>query len=48
MEKSSKKVEENEKPEIKYRGVKAMPFIIGNETFEKLGTIGTLSNLLVY
>lgn len=64
--------------EIKYRGVKAMPFIIGNnficdihilkfrycyshgkyyikhanfagnETFEKLGTVGTLSNLLVY
>jgi len=29
MEKSLKKVEENEKPEIKYRGVKAMPFIIG-------------------
>ncbi|KAA8542378.1 hypothetical protein F0562_023486 [Nyssa sinensis] len=32
----------------KYRGVKAMPFVIGNETFEKLGTIGTSSNLLVY
>lgn len=25
-----------------------MPFIIGNETFEKLGAVGTLSNLLVY
>ncbi|CAN4088168.1 unnamed protein product [Withania somnifera] len=25
-----------------------MPFIIGNETFEKLGAIGTLSNLLIY
>lgn len=25
-----------------------MPFILGNETFEKLGAIGTLSNLLVY
>ncbi|GFQ06993.1 protein nrt1/ ptr family 2.11 [Phtheirospermum japonicum] len=25
-----------------------MPFIIGNETFEKLGAIGTLSNLQVY
>ncbi|GFQ07529.1 protein nrt1/ ptr family 2.11 [Phtheirospermum japonicum] len=25
-----------------------MPFIIGNETFEKLGAIGTLSNLAVY
>ncbi|KAF6143319.1 hypothetical protein GIB67_039102 [Kingdonia uniflora] len=34
--------------EINYRGVRAMPFIIGNETFEKLGTIGTTSNLLVY
>ncbi|VFQ76506.1 unnamed protein product [Cuscuta campestris] len=38
--------EEEEVP--KYRGIKAMPFIIGNETFEKLGAIGTLSNLLVY
>ncbi|KAK9021380.1 hypothetical protein V6N11_011370 [Hibiscus sabdariffa] len=35
-------------PEIKYRGWKAMPFIIGNETFEKLGAIGTLANLLIY
>ncbi|KAK9272728.1 hypothetical protein L1049_003105 [Liquidambar formosana] len=37
-----------DEPVINYRGVKAMPFIIGNETFEKLGTIGTLSNLMVY
>lgn len=34
--------------EIRYGGIKAMPFVIGNETFEKLGTIGTSSNLLVY
>ncbi|XP_022751913.1 protein NRT1/ PTR FAMILY 2.10-like [Durio zibethinus] len=33
---------------INYRGIKAMPFIIGNETFEKIGTMGTISNLLVY
>ncbi|XP_012573584.1 protein NRT1/ PTR FAMILY 2.9-like [Cicer arietinum] len=33
---------------INYRGWKVMPFIIGNETFEKLGAIGTLTNLLVY
>ncbi|KAJ0982826.1 hypothetical protein J5N97_011081 [Dioscorea zingiberensis] len=33
---------------IKHRGWKAMPYVIGNETFEKLGTIGTSSNLLVY
>ncbi|CAB4311322.1 unnamed protein product [Prunus armeniaca] len=33
---------------VNYRGWKAMPFVIGNETFEKLGAIGTLSNLLVY
>ncbi|KAF8006022.1 hypothetical protein BT93_K0341 [Corymbia citriodora subsp. variegata] len=33
---------------INYRGWKAMPFIIGNETFEKLGAIGTLANLLIY
>ncbi|KAL5722546.1 hypothetical protein ACHQM5_006056 [Ranunculus cassubicifolius] len=41
-------VKEVEKPSINYRGVKALPFIIGNETFEKLGTIGTSSNLVVY
>ncbi|XP_060204717.1 protein NRT1/ PTR FAMILY 2.11-like [Lycium barbarum] len=40
------KVPAREEP--KYGGIKAMPFIIGNETFEKLGTIGTSSNLLVY
>lgn len=33
---------------INYRGWNAMPFIIGNETFEKLGAIGTLANLLIY
>ncbi|KAK6928279.1 Proton-dependent oligopeptide transporter family, partial [Dillenia turbinata] len=33
---------------INYRGMKAMPFVIGNEIFEKLGTTGTSSNLLVY
>ncbi|KAM7275645.1 hypothetical protein ACFE04_017511 [Oxalis oulophora] len=33
---------------VKYRGWRAMPFIIGNETFEKLGAIGTLANLLIY
>ncbi|KAJ0047900.1 hypothetical protein Pint_15289 [Pistacia integerrima] len=38
----------NKEPEINYRGWKAMPFIIGNETFEKLGAIGTLANLLIY
>ncbi|KAF9671495.1 hypothetical protein SADUNF_Sadunf12G0053600 [Salix dunnii] len=31
-----------------YRGVRAMPLVMGNETFEKLGSTGTLSNLLVY
>ncbi|KAL6638349.1 hypothetical protein ACP70R_023844 [Stipagrostis hirtigluma subsp. patula] len=34
--------------EENYRGWKAMPYVIGNETFEKLGTIGTMANLLVY
>ncbi|KAF2308677.1 hypothetical protein GH714_012155 [Hevea brasiliensis] len=38
----------NEDHGINYKGVKAMPFIVGNEAFEKLGTIGTLANLLVY
>ncbi|KAJ4769431.1 Protein NRT1/ PTR FAMILY 2.11 [Rhynchospora pubera] len=35
-------------PAVKYYGWRAMPYIIGNETFEKLGTLGTSSNLLVY
>lgn len=47
MEKNDKAITTDE-PEVNYRGVKAMPFIIGNETFEKLGAIGTLANLLVY
>ncbi|KAH6799033.1 Major facilitator superfamily protein [Perilla frutescens var. frutescens] len=36
------------KKEPNYRGIKAMPYVIGNETFEKLGTIGTTTNLIVY
>ncbi|XP_019197266.1 PREDICTED: protein NRT1/ PTR FAMILY 2.11-like [Ipomoea nil] len=44
--KEESKEELNDEPN--YRGIKAMPFVIGNETFEKLGTIGTSSNLLVY
>ncbi|KAF3510313.1 hypothetical protein F2Q69_00005662 [Brassica cretica] len=39
---------EDEQKKLVYRGWKVMPFIIGNETFEKIGIIGTLSNLLVY
>ncbi|KAL0335657.1 UNVERIFIED_CONTAM: protein NRT1/ PTR FAMILY 2.11 [Sesamum radiatum] len=48
MEKPDEKINVPTKKEPNYRGVKAMPFVIGNETFEKLGTIGTSSNLLVY
>nr|CAD1841808.1 unnamed protein product [Ananas comosus var. bracteatus] len=33
---------------IKYSGWKAMPYVIGNETCEKLGTLGTVANLLIY
>ncbi|KAG2240013.1 hypothetical protein Bca4012_067669 [Brassica carinata] len=40
--------EDVQETKVVYRGWKVMPFIIGNETFEKLGIIGTLSNLLVY
>ncbi|XP_065850010.1 protein NRT1/ PTR FAMILY 2.11-like isoform X1 [Euphorbia lathyris] len=40
--------QEQEEGKLKYRGWKAMPFVIGNETFEKLGAIGTLANLLIY
>ncbi|KAK9278252.1 hypothetical protein L1049_027815 [Liquidambar formosana] len=47
MERNGEAVKTDE-PEINYRGIRAMPFIIGNETFEKLGAIGTLANLLVY
>lgn len=39
---------DEKEPEIKYSGIRAMPYIIGNETFEKLGAIGTLANLQVY
>ncbi|KAL4199951.1 hypothetical protein AMTRI_Chr03g53900 [Amborella trichopoda] len=43
------KMEEGkEAPKILHRGWKAMPYIIGNETFEKLGTVGLTSNLVVY
>lgn len=47
-EKDEQRVLEDDEPQVNYRGIRAMPFIIGNETFEKLGAIGTLSNLLVY
>nr|QKF54838.1 GTR2-type glucosinolate transporter [Brassica nigra] len=40
--------EDVQETKVVYRGWEVMPFIIGNETFEKLGIIGTLSNLLVY
>ncbi|XP_009798933.1 protein NRT1/ PTR FAMILY 2.10-like isoform X1 [Nicotiana sylvestris] len=46
MEKIDKEATKSEI--MRYRGIRAMPFIIGNETFEKLGTIGSSSNLLVY
>ncbi|KAL7115131.1 hypothetical protein ACP275_04G165500 [Erythranthe tilingii] len=39
---------DDEPEKINYRGIKSMPFIIGNETFEKLGAIGTSSNLQLY
>ncbi|KAF3791628.1 NRT1-PTR FAMILY 2-11 protein [Nymphaea thermarum] len=32
----------------KHKGWKAMPYVLGNETFEKLGSTGMLSNLIVY
>lgn len=43
------KAEKPNPPQVhKYGGLKTMPYIIGNETFEKIGTIGTSSNLMVY
>uniref|UniRef100_A0A0E0MQ28 Major facilitator superfamily (MFS) profile domain-containing protein n=1 Tax=Oryza punctata TaxID=4537 RepID=A0A0E0MQ28_ORYPU len=35
-------------PAVRYHGWKVMPYVIGNETCERLGTIGTTANLLVY
>ncbi|KAJ6423872.1 hypothetical protein OIU84_024778 [Salix udensis] len=46
--KEEKASSNDDQPEIKYGGIKAMPFIIGNETFEKLGTVGSSTNLAVY
>lgn len=34
--------------EPNYRGIKAMPFVLGNETCEKLGAVGSSANLAVY
>ncbi|KAL5544352.1 hypothetical protein UlMin_008136 [Ulmus minor] len=48
-EKNEKTITTDEaKAEPHYRGVKAIPFIIGNEAFEKLGNLGATNNLLVY
>ncbi|KAK0586983.1 hypothetical protein LWI29_015683 [Acer saccharum] len=38
----------DDEPKTNYRGWKSMPFVVGNETFEKLGTTGASANLLVY
>ncbi|CAN6339255.1 unnamed protein product [Urochloa humidicola] len=46
--KAMKELSDGDEPEENYRGWKAMPYVIGNETCEKLGTIGTTANLLVY
>ncbi|KAI9170090.1 hypothetical protein LWI28_022432 [Acer negundo] len=35
-------------PQKKRGGWKAMPYILGNETFERLGTMGLLANMMVY
>ncbi|RCV19701.1 hypothetical protein SETIT_3G406500v2 [Setaria italica] len=47
-EMKTKHLSDDGEPEENYRGWKAMPYVIGNETCEKLGTIGTTANLLVY
>lgn len=48
MEKNDHTSSTDDKPEVRYRGLQALPLIIGNEAFEKLGTIGTSNNLLIY
>ncbi|KAJ4711256.1 NRT1/PTR family protein 2.2 [Melia azedarach] len=35
-------------PKKKHRGWGAMPFILGNETFERLATLGLAANFMVY
>ncbi|GAB2248934.1 hypothetical protein Droror1_Dr00012293 [Drosera rotundifolia] len=47
MEDAQKKDDAN-LPTIIYRGAKVIPLIIGNETFERLGSLGSSANLLVY
>ncbi|KAJ8637867.1 hypothetical protein MRB53_012134 [Persea americana] len=41
-------VEGAKKAERKPGGWKSMPYVIGNETFEKLATLGLLANIMVY
>ncbi|KAI3849617.1 hypothetical protein MKX03_008386 [Papaver bracteatum] len=48
MEEEKEHGRENENEEVQYGGMKSMPFIIGNEIFEKIGFAGLTSNLLVY
>ncbi|XP_010459536.1 PREDICTED: protein NRT1/ PTR FAMILY 2.9 [Camelina sativa] len=48
VEKTDKNITDGDESKIIYRGWKVMPFIIGNETFEKLGIVGSSSNLVVY
>ncbi|KFK44035.1 hypothetical protein AALP_AA1G207200 [Arabis alpina] len=49
IEKTEKNItEEEDESKVIYRGWKVMPFIIGNETFEKLGIVGSSSNLVIY
>ncbi|GAV63489.1 PTR2 domain-containing protein [Cephalotus follicularis] len=48
MENQKQEDTSKDEPVINYRGLKAMPFIMGNETFEKLGTLGSAANLVVY
>ncbi|KAL5740113.1 hypothetical protein ACOSQ2_029293 [Xanthoceras sorbifolium] len=48
MEIKQEKIVSSSEDIVIYRGVKAMPFIIGMETLDRLGTFGTSSNLMVY
>ncbi|KAF5187032.1 NRT1/ PTR FAMILY 2.13 [Thalictrum thalictroides] len=41
-------VEETTTPRRKPGGWRSMPYVLGNETFERLATIGLLSNIMVY
>ncbi|KAE7998717.1 hypothetical protein FH972_003230 [Carpinus fangiana] len=48
MEISSEKMKSTQKVASKKGGVRTMPFIIANETFEKVASFGLIANMILY